>query len=71
MKVLFYRYGSICEPDILSYFNALGITIIEEKTEIHNKKFSSSPECISKIHELLTEHTPLFVFTINFFPIIA
>ena len=71
MKVLFYRYGSICEPDILSYFTALGITAIEEKTELYNKQFSSSPECINKISNLLTEHSPLFVFTINFFPVIA
>ena len=71
MNVLFYRYGNICEPDILSYFTALGITVIEEKTELYNKKFSSSPECITQISELLTQHTPLFVFTINFFPVIA
>ncbi len=71
MKVLFYRYGSICEPDILSYFKALGIRVIEEKTELYDKKFSSSPECINKINAYLTEHSPLFVFTINFFPIIA
>ncbi len=71
MKVLFYRYGSICEPDILSYFNALGIQVIEEKTELYDKNFSSSPECINRINAYLTEHSPLFVFTINFFPIIA
>ena len=71
MKILFYRYGSICEPDILSYFNALGIKVIEEKTELYNKKFSSSPECVNKINELISMHSPLFVFTINFFPIVA
>lgn len=71
MKILFYRYGSICEPDLLSYFNALGITVVEEKTELYDKSYSSSPECINKISELLTKHSPLFVFTINFFPTIA
>lgn len=37
MKILFYRYGSICEPDILEAAQELGhtVTIIDE--EISNK----------------------------------
>ena len=37
MKLLFYRYGSICEPDIIDGFHELGYTIHEITTEITNK----------------------------------
>lgn len=70
MKVLFYRYGSICEPDIYSYFSALGITVISEDTDSFDIQYPSAPH-VRRINELITTHAPLFVFTINYFPIIA
>lgn len=70
MKMLFYRYGSICEPDIITAFSALDITIIEEKTEIYDKKISESAR-VKLVNELLIRHSPVFVFSINFFPSIA
>ncbi len=70
MNILFYRYGSICEPDMITAFSSLGITVIEEKTEIYDKAFS--PAARTKlVNELLCKYSPLFVFTINFFPAIA
>ena len=70
MNILFYRYGSICEPDMITAFSSFGITVIEEKTEIYDKTFSDS-ERITLVNELLLRHSPVFVFTINFFPAIA
>lgn len=70
MKMLFYRYGSICEPDIISTFSSLGLSVIEEKAEIYNKHFSDSSRA-ELVRDLLEKHKPVFVFTINFFPIIA
>lgn len=70
MNILFYRYGSICEPDIIATFSALGITVIEEKTEIYDKKFSPSA-CAELVSKLIYEHSPVFVFSINFFPAVA
>ena len=29
MKLLFYRYGSICEPDIIAGFQELGLEVSE------------------------------------------
>lgn len=70
MNILFYRYGNICEPDILSTFSSLGITVIEETSEIRNKKQTPS-ECAQKVNDLINECSPIFVFSINFFPVIA
>lgn len=70
MNILFYRYGNICEPDIIATFTALGVNVIEEKTEITNKKIALSA-CAKTVSDLITKHSPMFVFSINFYPVIA
>ena len=37
MNILFYRYGSICEPDIIAGFEELGNHVSEITLEIYNK----------------------------------
>ena len=37
MKILFYRYGSICEPDIAQALRENGHTVTELTEEITNK----------------------------------
>lgn len=70
MNILFYRYGNICEPDIISVFSDLGLSVIEEKTEISNKHLT--PSQIGKaVHRAIDLYKPIFVFSINFYPIIA
>lgn len=70
MNVLIYRYGSICEPDIIEAFRKIQLNVIEETAEITNKKISGS-ERVDLVRKALDEHKPLFVFSINFFPTIA
>lgn len=70
MDILFYRYGSICEPDMIGAFQKLGLHVLEEASEITNKKISAA-EQISLVEKVLKEKHPIFVFTINFFPTIA
>lgn len=70
MKILFYRYGSICEPDIIASFKSFGVTVIEDTTEIYNKKLPAS-ERADHVNKHILEHSPVFVFSINFFPVIA
>ena len=70
MNVLIYRYGSICEPDIIEAFQKLQLNVIEETTEITNKKLSA-PERVDLVSKAMDEYKPLFVFSINFFPAIA
>lgn len=70
MKILIYRYGSICEPDIINAFRQLGLAVLEENTEMSNKRLSSAERVQLVENVLKTEH-PLFVFSINFYPAIA
>lgn len=70
MKMLFYRYGSICEPDIISAFQSYGVTVVEDTTNIHKKNLSPSVYT-DILNNLLKEHKPAFVFSLNFFPFVA
>lgn len=70
MEIIFYRYGCICEPDIIEAFRVCGITVIEETTEIYQK--SIEPEVrIRLLSKLILTHHAIFVFSINFFPYIS
>lgn len=70
MKILFYRYGSICEPDIIEAFEELGHSISQITEEITNKDISwgNSARLVS---QTLLSHPQDCVFTINFFPAIS
>lgn len=70
MKILFYRYGSICEPDIIEAFEELGHTVSQITEEITNKElvFGDSARIAGNY---LMEHSQDCVFTVNFFPIIS
>lgn len=70
MKLLFYRYGSICEPDILEGFEELGITVSQITDEITNKNIMLG-ECAQIVSNYLSNHPQDCVFTVNFFPIIS
>lgn len=67
MNILFYRYGSICEPDILEAFSQLNIHVMEETTEVTQKSIPPS-ERIHILAQKLLEEPVQFVFSINFFP---
>lgn len=70
MNILFYRYGSICEPDIIASFKHLGFNITEDTREVYNKQLLPS-DCINGLAELLKQNTYSFVFSINFFPSVS
>lgn len=70
MNLLFYRYGSICEPDIIESFKHLGFEVDEDTREIYNKGLLPS-ECIKGLNKLLMAKKYLFVFSINFFPSVS
>lgn len=70
MKILVYRYGSICEPDVIQAFQSLGLTVIEEKTEITRKKLSAADRLLL-VEPYLKAEQLLFVFSINFYPVLA
>ena len=70
MNIIFHRYGNICEPDIMDTFSSFGLKVIEEDTEIHQKSIEPSLR-VQLIAEKILAHSPLFVFSINFFPYIS
>ena len=70
MKILFYRYGSICEPDIIAGFEELGHTVTQITEEIYNKELLSK-EQLQLVSRALQSKPQDCVFTINFFPIIS
>lgn len=70
MKILFHRYGSICEPDIIDAFKILNITVIEEDIEINQKSIEGEKR-ISVLAEQILMQNPVFVFSINYFPYIS
>ncbi len=67
MKIFIYRYGSICEPDIIEAFGRLGFSVDEETIEIYNKNLYPA-ECVKHVSPRLISGGYSFVFTINFFP---
>ncbi len=70
MKLLVYRYGSICEPDIMEAFEELGFGVDTIEDEIYNKNLTGK-EQISLLNEKLQRGNYQFVFTINFFPSVS
>lgn len=70
MKILFYRYGSICEPDVIEGFLELGHQVSEITEEITNKTLLPS-QTIRLISEYLGNDPHDLVFTINFYPAIS
>lgn len=67
MKIYFYRYGSICEPNVIDSFKRLGLEVHEECMEIFNKKLMPA-ECVSHTSKDIINGGYSFVFSINFFP---
>lgn len=70
MKILFYRYGSICEPDIISGFQELGNEVYEITAEITNKDFLPE-DGIHLLEKELLSRSYDFIFSINFYPFIS
>lgn len=67
MKIFMYRYGSLCEPDVIDAFSRIGLEVDEETAEIYNKNLTPS-QCAAIVAPRLTGNNYSFVFTINFFP---
>ena len=70
MTLLFYRYGSICEPDVIAGFEELGFQVNTITDEMTDKSITGEQQ-ITLIDETLQRNTYQFVFTINFFPAIS
>lgn len=70
MNILFYRYGSICEPDILEVFRKMGFGIYEHTLEISEKDLPVEKK-LESVSAILCEHNVDFIFSINYFPFLS
>lgn len=70
MKILFYRYGSICEEDIIEAFHEYGIETQEVLEEVYNKQLLPG-DCVRILNVALDKDNYAFVFSINFFPTVS
>ena len=69
MNIIFYRYKSICEPDFIDAYKALGVDVIED-TDGMNSSLDISQK-INRLGNMVYDNKPLFVFSINYLPFIA
>lgn len=70
MKILFYQYGNICEPDIIDAMLALGHEVVSITNEIYNKSVTPQ-QTLNLVSEALSDGNFSTVFSINFYPVIA
>ena len=70
MKITFYRYGSICEPDIISAFHTAGYDVSEYGLEITEKEHTAA-ELVPLFSRFLMDHPCDMIFSINFFPFVS
>lgn len=70
MKVFFYRYGSIAEPDIIKAMKAIDFSVDEYNREIHDKSYAPS-DAVREVGEYLQKHPADCAFSINFFPFLS
>lgn len=75
LKILFYRYNSIYEPDCLEAFKKFGIDVVEERTEVSKKGIEPGDVVQIVADHILRQNELndpfLFVFSINFYPAIS
>lgn len=70
MNILFYRYDSICEPDLIEVLTGLGHEITQLTEEMTNKELGPEGQ-FRQISEALKKQSYHMVFSINFFPVVS
>ena len=70
MNLLFYRYGNICEPDVLAAMQSMQIHVKECDIEMTEKQLLPS-EKLSFLLPMLTEESYDILFSMNYFPFLS
>lgn len=70
MNAIFYRYGSVYEPDMLAAFKQAGLNVVEIDREISDKSVTDR-ERIDLIKAAIEEYEPVFVYGVNYYPAIS
>lgn len=69
MKIIIYRYNSICEPDYIDAFTKLGLTVVEDKDGMDQNMDITTR--LERLGNMIVENSPMFIFSINFFPFLS
>lgn len=69
-RILFYRYGNLCEPDVINAMKALNFQVECITEEIYDKGISPA-RCVELVSQQLMGQDYEFVFTINYYPAIS
>lgn len=70
MKILFYRYNSICEPSIIAALTGFSIDV-QEIMEDKSGTIESAKGNIERVRSAIESYKPDAVFSINFFPMLS
>ncbi len=70
MNILFYRYNSICEPDVIAVMKRMGHTVTEITEEMRNKELGARGQ-MNLVSAALKKQESQMVFSINFFPVVS
>ncbi len=70
MNIIFYRYGSVYEPDMIDAFKASGLNVIEIDREITVKN-TSDQERIDLVRQAIEQYSPQFIYSINYYPAVS
>lgn len=70
MKIFFYRYGSIMEPDIIDTFREFGFEVLEYTKEVTDKNYLPG-KAVREVSEVLEKNPCDIAFSINFFPFLS
>lgn len=70
MKILFYRYNSICEPAIINALTSFNIDVVQIMEDKGSTK-DSAKNNIERAQKQIEEFRPDAVFSINFFPMLS
>ncbi|MCM1568340.1 MAG: DUF3880 domain-containing protein [Roseburia sp.] len=69
MRLLFLEWKSFGNEDVISAFEALGHTV--KRVPFNNRGVREDQELQRKLADKMTEFTPDFVFTFNYFPLVS
>lgn len=70
MNILFYRYNSICEQDVIAVMKKFGHTVTEITEEMRNKELDARGQ-MNLVSAALKKGESQIVFSIKFFPIVS
>lgn len=69
MNIIFCRYRNVCEPDYIDAFKAFDINVIE--VFVNELGVTDVSQKAGILLDIVLKSSPMFVFTINYFPYIS